>query len=62
MLEWLQALHPGLALDGAKDLVNKKLQWGEVGVRPENSELALGGVRVHQLVGVMPLVMSLSLE
>jgi len=61
MLEWLRALHPGLALDGAEDLVNgRKLQWGEVGVCPENSELALRGVRVHQFVGVMPPAMSLS--
>ena len=26
MLEWLRALHPWLALDGAKDLINRKLQ------------------------------------
>ena len=25
MLEWLRALHPGLALDDAEDLVNRKL-------------------------------------
>ena len=54
MLGWLRGLHLGLLLDGAKDLVNRKLQWGEVSVHLENSELALRGVRVHQLVGVMP--------
>ena len=61
MLEWLWVLQPELALDGAEDLVNMKLQWGEVGIRPKNSELALRRVRVHPLVGVMPPTMSLSL-
>ena len=61
ILEWLRELHPGLALYGAGDLVNRKLQYGEVSVRPENSELALRGVWVHQLVGVMSPAMSLSL-
>ena len=61
MLGCLRGLHLGLFLDGAKDLVNRKLQWGEVSVHLENSELALRGVRVNPLVGVMPSAMSLSL-
>ena len=61
MLEWLGALYPGLVLDGTEDLVNRKLQWGEVGIHPENLELALRGVWIHQLVVVVPPAMFLSL-
>ena len=54
-------LHPRLTFNDTEDLVNRKLQWGEVDIRLENSELALQGVRVHQLVVIMPPIMSLSL-
>ena len=54
MLDWFRTLHLGLALDSAEYLVNRKLHWDEVIVCLENSELAVRGVRVYQLVGVIP--------